>query len=230
MTDVASAIPFGTRLLSLLEQREPPLTQAWLADKAGLDRSLISRIVRGERSPTSEALQCLAPALGVEPAELVRGTDAEARLQEANHAIQQADYALAIQKIVEYESQKRELENQLNGLKETLAQEEKRRKSAEIVACEAHLERERAQRDLQSAHDSLHRQEQDLRRYQSGLSRAIAEVTSLRTQIRELGEELASTKKSSRAATILAGVAAVTGVATVAHFLSNNDDDPAQDS
>lgn len=220
-------IPFGQRLHALLEQHEPPLSQAWLADRSGLDRSLISRIIRCERNPTSEALQSLAPALQMDIADLVRGTNAESRLHETSNLVQRQAYESAIRTLTEYEARLRDLDAQMRASREALVQEERRRKQAERETSEAHLQIQWAQRDLTDAKTHIQQQAQDLRQYQQALFKAVAEIGVLQTQFRELNEELASTKKSSRAGAILAGVAAITGVVTVAHFLGEDDNEPA---
>ena len=49
------------------------LTQAELAQKAGLTPAAVARIERNEAEPRMTTLRKLAKALGVEPHELVRG-------------------------------------------------------------------------------------------------------------------------------------------------------------
>ena len=51
------------------------LTQAELAQKAGLTLAAVSRIERNEAEPRMTTLRKLAEALSVEPHELVRGED-----------------------------------------------------------------------------------------------------------------------------------------------------------
>ena len=51
------------------------LTQAELAQKAGLTPAAVARIERNEAEPRMTNLRKLAEALGVEPHELVRGDD-----------------------------------------------------------------------------------------------------------------------------------------------------------
>lgn len=53
-------------------RKELGLTQEDLEGLTGLRRSYISDLERGRRNPTIKALQRLAEALQVEPAELVR--------------------------------------------------------------------------------------------------------------------------------------------------------------
>ena len=51
------------------------LTQAELAQKAGLTLAAVARIERNEAEPRMTTLRKLAKALSVEPHELVRGED-----------------------------------------------------------------------------------------------------------------------------------------------------------
>ena len=51
------------------------LTQAELAQKAGLTPAAVARIERNEAEPRMTTLRKLAEALGVEPHELVKGED-----------------------------------------------------------------------------------------------------------------------------------------------------------
>lgn len=51
------------------------LTQAELAQKAGLTPAAVARIERNEAEPRMTTLRKLAEALSVEPHELVRGED-----------------------------------------------------------------------------------------------------------------------------------------------------------
>lgn len=60
---------FGTRLFQL--RIEAGLTQARLADKSDLSVDLISRIERGERSPSLESIEKIAMALNVNPSQLL---------------------------------------------------------------------------------------------------------------------------------------------------------------
>lgn len=223
-----SSVPFGAKLASLLETHG--ISQASLSEKSGVDRSLISRMVRGDRKPSTETLRQLAPALAIDIAELVRGTDAEERLDGAIYSIEHDDYVAAMQRTIECEARNRELNAQLTSIRDALTHEEKRRVAAEIALSNAHMEQERARQDAKEAREHIQRQEQELRRYRKGISRAVAQVASLRAKLRAIDEELASTKKSARLAAILSGVAALTGAVTIAYFLGGSDSETAPTS
>lgn len=55
-------------------RKEKHLSQAALALEAGLDRTYISLLELGQRSPTLDTLMLLAPVLGVSLAELATRT------------------------------------------------------------------------------------------------------------------------------------------------------------
>ncbi|WP_437909436.1 helix-turn-helix transcriptional regulator [Sorangium sp. So ce327] len=223
MLDDGSVLPFGKRLRQLLEARGPDASQAWLATRSGLDRSLISRVIRGNREPTLEALQCLAPALGVDLAELVRGTTAEERLREGEGLVRRADYEEAVKSLIEYEQKNRDLDARVRSLNETLEREQHARRVAEESGKNAAVIAERASGRLKEL-ETLHAaQTAELLRYQRALARAVADFSELKKRVGDLQNELGEAKKSSRTASILAGVAAVTGVATIAHFLGDDE-------
>jgi transcriptional regulator with XRE-family HTH domain len=62
---------FGTNVRR--ERLARGLSQAELADKAGLHRTHVGSVERAENGVTIDAIEALAEALGVEAAELMRG-------------------------------------------------------------------------------------------------------------------------------------------------------------
>ena len=70
-TTVARRRAFGRRVASLRHERG--LSQERLALDAGLDRSYMGRIERGEVSVSLDRIWGIADALGVKPAELFNG-------------------------------------------------------------------------------------------------------------------------------------------------------------
>lgn len=64
----AASVSIGRRLRSLRQQRV--LTQAQVAERAGLDVNYISQIERGRRDPSLSSLSALAKAFGLSLADL----------------------------------------------------------------------------------------------------------------------------------------------------------------
>lgn len=216
-------IPFGHHLQELLDKHDPPLSQAVLATKTGLDRSLISRIIRGDRKPTNDALQYIGGFLRIPVDELVRGTDAEGRVESASPMVPRELLEAALRERNEWESRATEFKNLAEATEERLKAEVRRRETAEISAGEIHYQRELKERDLSAAKRTIQELDSQLKKHKMGLELAVAELATVRAQLRELAEELSSTKKSSRTAAILSAISAVTGAATVAYFLSRSD-------
>ena len=208
-----NVIAFGARLLEHLEALRPPRTQAWLAEESGVSTSVISRIVSGDRPPTPAVIESLAPMLGVEPSHLVFGTDAEARYRASGELVRKEMYEATARQVADDQVRIAELERRLESLPATL--EELGR---------THHDLDRARRDLGDLRIANKELRADVHRYQNGLAQAVAKYAALQSQLATLASELSSTSKASRASAILAAVGAITGVVTVAHFLS--DDEP----
>ena len=208
-------IAFGKRLQECLEALQR--TQVWLADEAGISTSVISRIMNGERSPTPAVIESLAPALGVEPLQLVFETDAESRYRASGELVRKEIYEAAARQVAEDQVLIAELERRLQSLSDAHAE-----------LGRTHHELDRARRDVDELKTENKELKADVQRYRSGLSRAVAEYSTLQGQLKTLADELANTKKTSRASAILGAVGAFTGVITVAHFLSR--DEPPVDS
>ncbi len=118
-------VPFGERLRELLQRLGPHATQVWIAERSGLDRSLISRVMSGGRAPTHETLAWLAPVLNVSVQDLVAGTDAEERGREHADHVRRADYEGVLAQMIEFESKNRELRAQLDAAEERTASEQR---------------------------------------------------------------------------------------------------------
>jgi transcriptional regulator with XRE-family HTH domain len=61
----SACMSFGTRLRELREETDPPLTQAALAEKAGVSQQLVSALETDAADPSWSTVQKLARALGV---------------------------------------------------------------------------------------------------------------------------------------------------------------------
>jgi len=220
--DAPATVPFSTRLRELREGLGPHATQAWLSEKSGVDRSLISRLERGERLPTFEALRWLAPVLGVEVDALVAGTDAEGRLQDPGDSVPLADFQGAVATIANLQSKASDLEAINRSANETIAQERAARRAAEKALSDlrAAADRDAAKhRELQARFDA---QGEELRRHRDMLTQAMADLSSLKKQGAELARELAETQKSAKATSLLATIGAAGSLMTLAHFLNND--------
>ena len=69
----AQAEEFGRRVRRQRESLEPRLSQEDLADRAGVHRTYVGHVERGEVNPTLWNIIRIAEALGIDPADLVRG-------------------------------------------------------------------------------------------------------------------------------------------------------------
>lgn len=222
----APATPIGERLSALLEQQGK--TPAWLGDTAGVPRSTVHRILKGERkNPTPKVLAELAPALGVSLEQLVAGTDAAHRVADAATLVTRADYEKAITTIIELERRAhdaeervRRAEDEVNQQRERWSDEKDSRKQAEHQKAEAVQEAERQKAELREARE---RHEQELKRYRRALTRAATDNAELRAKIAELGEAIDDSRKTGRVAMVLAGTAAAASVLT--YLASSNSDD-----
>lgn len=221
------SIPFGQRLNSLLECSGN--SQAWLAERANLERSTISRLVRGDRNPTIETLQLLAGVLGISIKELVEGTDAEARLEQATDLVRRQDYDATVQKLLEQEGRVQDLELELRAARRAHDQEHSARVKVSKEISQVQFRLETTTQDLADERARTKELSEELQRHRLALQKAVGEVSSLRGQLKDLAEEVRGTAVSSRTAAILAGVAAAAGVVTAASYLANSNNQKASD-
>lgn len=221
MSEAGEPVKFSQRLHGLLEQSG--MSQAKLAERAGVERSTISRLIKGDRTPGMETLQLLAPVFNMDVAQLVQGTDAAAKLTDSAAMIRRQDYDAAVQQMMKYEEQVHDLQRQLHAAQEALLKGQSDRSRAGTELCAMQFNLEVAQRDLQLERQRSADQGQELKQYRTALQRAVADVSSLRGQLEDLAQELKDTAKSSRTTAILAGVAALAGVVTAATYLATND-------
>jgi transcriptional regulator with XRE-family HTH domain len=224
-------VMFGDRLRDALHHRGADATQAWLSERSGVDRSLISRIVKNDRIPTLDTLQSLAPALGIDLRELVAGTNAESRLQEGADHVRRSDYEDLLQLNIVYSAKTRELEETVHQLEQSAQQqasaieEERRgRRVAEAQRSDLEASCDRLAAQAAKANATVVAMRTELHRYKTALHRALAQFSALKVRVDELQRELGETRKTSKAGAILSGVAALAGVATLGYFLRDDDD------
>lgn len=232
MTMLQGVTPFCDRLRELMAASAPPLTQAALATRTGLDASLISRLARGERSPTPEALQCIATVLGMGVDQLVRDTDAASRLATAVDPIRDKEYAALVEKLVEFEGDAREAKARLDKMCEAEKADRKSRLAAIEGRRTAEASLARAQAELQRLEALLAKRERELALTKERLAKAVAMFDSLRTKVRALEAELGAMGKSARAAALFGAIGAATGVATLSLLFGSDEelDDDEEDA
>jgi transcriptional regulator with XRE-family HTH domain len=213
---------FRERVVDLLSRRGE--SQAWLAHQSGLSASVISRVLRGEREASPEVITSLAGVFGFDAAQLVLGTDAEARVGASADWVRRNDFEKLATKLAEYEARIHDLEDHVRHARESDARQAERRQQAETELCRAHLELQRTRSDLDEERAQRRTVERELRRYRHALAAAVARVTELQTQLAAVANEVRTTNRTSRLSALLSGVAAVAGVATLAHFLRREDE------
>jgi transcriptional regulator with XRE-family HTH domain len=223
MAAQATPIPFGDRLRNRLADLGDHATQAWLSKRSGIDSSLISRIMASGRAPTLDTLQALAPALELDVADLVSGTDAEFRLAASSDHVRLSDYQEAVGKVIEYESKIRDLEARARSQDEAFNKERSARLSSDEEVAALRAKYEQSESLLAEARQKSTLQQANLDEYKIALKRAISEFSALKSRIDELQSELGKTGQSSKVNTILAGIAAVASFATMAHFLGKDE-------
>lgn len=194
-------VPIGQRIDERL--KELGRTASWLADLAKIERSTVSRILKGDRRhPTAGTLQSIAPVLGMTVAELVEGTDAADQVDEAPKFVSLEHYGQAVREFIEYQRKATDLAARLHDMTAELKQERERRRAAEDKLTS--IERERDEARKKANH------------YADALELAIADITMLRTQVERL---VAGAQESKWAGRIVAGLASIAAVASVATYL-----------
>lgn len=211
-------VPFKDRLHDLLE--EHGLSQSKLAERAGLERSTISRILKGERHAGADTLKCLAPVFKMDVVALVRDTDAQSRIEEGGGQVRRQDYDAAAQKLAEYEGQIEQLRHDLHRARRALDEAQQHQVSASKEMGLVQYQLQSASSDLATERERNVALSQELRRYRLALQQAVADVSSLRGQLQDLAKEMQGVASSNRTASILAGVAALAGVVSVATYLA----------
>lgn len=71
LRDARLAVEFGERVRAF--RKGTGLSQEALADVAGVHRTMVGHVERGEAMPTLMTIVRVAAALSIDPAELVRG-------------------------------------------------------------------------------------------------------------------------------------------------------------
>lgn len=200
--------PVRTKIADLLADLEQ--SPSWLAEKAGVPRSTVSRILKGDRTPTPETLATLAPILGVSLEQLVADTDAAERVAEAASLIALSHYEDAVEKYIAAEREQNIANDKVRVLAEQLDREEQRRRDAERRLDATERERDDARR-------SAAQNDENARLYSRALASAVGEIARLKADIAELGTQFSSARRTGRVAAILAAAAAAASTATFFH-------------
>lgn len=198
--------PIGKRIEDLLASAGK--SQGWLAEKSGLQRSTIGRIIKGTRSPTPQTLAEIAPVLGVEVAQLVVGTDAAERVEEAQQWIARSHYAAAVSQVVEFEKQATDLKSKLRDAEHDLAA------TKDLLAM--------TKEQLVEARREANRFAEDADRYKRALEDAVADLAQLKSSV----EEARTTGRWGAAAATLA---AAVSMAMYLKNASEEDDEEEED-
>ena len=211
-------IAIGERIQKLLGDLNQ--TPAWLAERVGVSRSTITRILKAERNPVAETLQDIAPVLGVTLAQLVLGTDAAERVKASDQFVARSDYDSAVRQVIEFEGQVRLLTSRLRDLSTEVEIEKGR---AREVVTRAERDIARAEHEREQAIQKCSQLETEVRRYRAALKKAVGDVAQLHAQVRELGAAVEASRSTGRVAAILAGVAAAVSVATYLNSTDSED-------
>lgn len=231
---MSEVVPFGDRLLRLLEALQPPRSQKWLAEQSGLSAPTISRYIQGVRNPDVASLESLAPVLGVKPDELVRGTDAEGRLEGQRDWVRRNEFDVALERVVQLEQALGEARDEAATYQRHHELEKRRREAAEeqtapylkkLQELSAELDVERADRKQARLRcDELKSENAQLRR----------QYADAGVQIHRLGEKLdearAAIEKLDRTSTLTKALAAAAAAASAfTAFKVMSKDDPEEE-
>ena len=222
---VAPPIPIRDRIATLLAALGQK--SGWLADKAGVERSTVTRILQNKRQPNAETLATLAPILGVTVEELVAGTDAADRVENARRLIDRRHYDDAVRQIIEAEQKITDLSRALHEVKDREEKEHNRRKDVEKILKTTHAELEAMKPKLEDALCAATRREQDVQKYRSALGRALTDMATLKTNAEQLGEQMKKLGTQVGDSTVITSIAAFcAAVAAAMAFKSYLKDEP----
>jgi transcriptional regulator with XRE-family HTH domain len=181
--ETSIVIPIGERVTRLLQDRAQ--SPAWLANRVGVERSTISRLVKGERMPNADTLRDVAVAFGMSTADLISGTNAEEPAAEADRMISREHFDAAVQQVLASEREALDLRSGLRQANEELTDEKTRRAAAESRYSDA------AERFSEAERRARH-YEEDARNARDSLELAVTDVAKWRVEV----ETLAKTMKA----------------------------------
>lgn len=202
-------VPIGERIGQLLQERGKKA--AWLADEAGTARSTITRAINGGRGPSPQTLAEIAEAFGMDLAQLVAGTDAAARVAEADSLVPKAQYEELVAQLVEYERRANEAEDRARR-----ATEEAERERAHRLEAVSH--RENLERELRQTRGDLEASRKQVSLLEEAFTWAATEVDALRGQLLEVGAAVDEGRKTGRVGVWLAGAAAAASASALTYL------------
>jgi len=126
-----------------------------------------------------------------------------------------AQYQQAVATLLDFERKSNEAEARLRDAQVSLAEERAARKEvrSELQELQDRLERET------SANSSL---QAEVERYRKALEKAVADIWTLNAHLADIEHVAKASAKSGRTTAVLAAIAAITGTATVAHYIGKN--------
>lgn len=225
----AETVPFAQRLSALLAAERPAGGQAWLAKATGVEASTVSRLLKGGRVPTLETLELIATVFDMSVEDLVAGTDAAIRLRPGPDFVSRHHFQDAVQKMLEFERRANDAEALARQHEQARIDEHSRRRRAEDELAGAERANRLLRDELEEARAQIQRLQLSVRQRTRALERAVKEMNELRERVGELAKLVEAGKQTGRAAAVLAGIAAFTGVVTLASYLGNRDKDEADD-
>ena len=164
---------------------------------------------------------------GMTVEQLVAGTDAATRVEEAASLVPRAQFEAAVQKMLEYERRTMDAEDRARRAEEEATREYERRIRDQVARELAERDKakvaEAAERELAELRMLVQRREQDVERYKSLFARVVADNEILKVQITELGHAIDDSRRTTRIASILAGAAATASVLTYVATTKKND-------
>ena len=210
-------VPIGDRIKERLA--EFGQNAAWLADKAGVERSTISRVLSGDRKrPTADTLDHIAAVFGVTLAELVEGTDAQDRMVDEERLIPKSAFDDVMAHMLRFEREGIELRGQVRERDDAC-----RAAETALATALAQADREKQQlhrtmlsmeQDKTEARRALAQCQEEALRYRAALDRAVYDVSALKIQLSEAMKKIEDTRFTSRAAALLATLGTAVSVAT----------------
>ena len=210
-------------------------TQTRLAQASGLDPSVLSRLLAGDRTWRAEHVACVAAALGMSPASLVESTDGPpveevhagdiefiTTLTQAHAALVAENAKLAAETtalrkaVADRDETLRDIKQKLHEALHRVETEKHARDSAERAQRSANDRAERAQRelataraDLLSAETTIDGLSAQLNASQQAHAKAVATANTNYAVAQDLQKQLSKAKGLATVATSVLGIAAL---------------------